>query len=221
MNVAAIVLARVLGYVEPIDLNPRGTVFYPEFTRELVERYNFQKFPQKLEEFDETKGVEFHQGRIGSKIIQKFVIWNSILVVETRTSTAESKEIMGDMITWAATRFNLNYRENMIRRYAYVSDLTFYSEAPMAGASPATRRLADRASRAVSDVWGESIMYQPLGFNIGHDPLTRKYGIAPFQIARRSEVPFSENKYFSEAPLPTDVHITLLEEYERDLLEKP
>jgi hypothetical protein len=44
--------------------------------------------------------------------------------------------------------------------------------------------------------------------------MSRKYGIASFLITHRAEARFSENKYFSEAPLPTDMHIAFLEEYE-------
>jgi hypothetical protein len=47
--------------------------------------------------------------------------------------------------------------------------------------------------------------------------MARKYGIAPFSITRRAESRFSENKYFSEAPLPTDIHISLLEEFEAEV----
>jgi hypothetical protein len=45
----------------------------------------------------------------------------------------------------------------------------------------------------------------------------RKYQIAPFSIARRAEARFSEDKYYSEAPLPTDMHISLLEEFEESI----
>jgi len=48
VKLSSVVLARVLRHTEAIDLNPRGTIFYPEFTQEFVERYKFQKFPQKL-----------------------------------------------------------------------------------------------------------------------------------------------------------------------------
>jgi len=214
VKLSAVVLARVLGYIEAIDLNPRGTIFYPEFTQEFVERYKFQKFPQKLEEFDESKGVEFHQGKIGNLVIQKFVIWNSILVVETRSNTADSKQILEEALLWGAGKFGLNYKPGMIKRFAYVSDLTFHSDVTLFNTNPAVTQLAAETSKAVSEIWQEPIKYEPMGVAVGHDPLSRKYGIASFSISYRGESKFSENKYFSEAPLPTDRHIALLEVFE-------
>lgn len=214
MKLSAIILARVLGYVEAIDLNPRGTLFYPEFTQEFVKQYQFQKFPQTIEEFDESKGVEFHQGKCGDKIIQKFVIWNTILVIETRSSTAEAKQILEEMLSWGSHKFGLAYKPGMIKRFAYVSDLTFFSDVPLFSFNPAVTQLAAKTSKAVSEIWQEPVQYEPLGIGVGHDPLARKYSIAAFSISHRVESKFTENKYFSEAPLPTDKHIALLEEFE-------
>lgn len=218
MQLSAIILARVLGYIESLDLSPRGKAFFPDIVPEIVKRYNFQKFPKTLEEFDETKGVEFLEGKAGNKVIQKFVIWNTLLVVETRSSTADSKQILEDMLVWGAEKFGLNYKPGMIKQFGYVSDLTFHSDAPLLGVSPALNKLAITTSDAVSEIWHEPIRYDPMVVTIGHDPLTRKYGIASFTIQRRAETRFSENKYFSEAPLPTDVHLKLLEQYEKDTL---
>lgn len=41
-----------------------------------------------------------------------------------------------------------------------------------------------------------------------------------FTIERRAGRPFSENRYFSVAPLPTTSHLSLLEAFERRLLAK-
>jgi hypothetical protein len=217
MKLSAILLARVLGYVEIFDLSPRGRVFLPEIVPEIVKRYHFQKFPQTLEDFDESKGIEFREGKIGDKVIQKFVIWNTLLVVETRSNTDDSKKILEDMLAWGAEKFGLNYRAGMISRFAYVSDLSFYSDFPLLSVSPTLAALAAKTGKALSDIWQEPVQYEPLNLTVGHDPMARKYGIAPFSITRRAESRFSENKYFSEAPLPTDMHWKFLEEYERDL----
>jgi len=217
VQLSAIILARVLGYIETFDLSPRGKVFLPEIVPQIVERYKFQTFPQTAEQLDESKGIEFHEGKSGDKVIHKFVIWNTLLVVETRSNTTDSKQILEEMLLWGAEKLGLNYRPGMIERFAYVSDLSFYSEVPLLSISPELTRLAQKTSRAISDIWQESIKYEPMHLVVGHDPLSRKYGIAPFSISRRAEARFSENKYFSEAPLPTDMHLAMLEEFEAEL----
>ncbi len=220
MELSAVILARVLAYVESFDLNPQGKLYFPDVVKALVERYNFQKFPQTLEEFDESKGVEFYEGRAGNKVIQKFVIWNTLLVLETRSSTADSKQILDEMLTWGVEKFGLNYKSDMIKHFAYISNLSFYSDVPLLSVNPALTSLATKTSQALSEIWQEPIHYEAVNFQLGHDPTVRKYGVAPFSITRRAEAKFSENKYFSEAPLPTDIHIRLLEQYEADMSSK-
>ena len=218
MKLSAVLLARVLAYVESADINPRGRAYFPDIATALVERYGFRKSPQTIEEFNEAKGVEFHEGRSGGTVIQKFVIWDTLLVLETHSNTDDSKRILGEMLTWGADKLGLHYHPEMIKHFAYISDLSFYSDAPLLGLNPAAKNLALKTSQALTDIWQEPIHYEPVNLQVGHDPTARKYGIAPFAISRRAEAKFSENKYFSEAPLPTDTHIALLEQYERDVI---
>jgi len=217
LQLSAVILARALGYIETFDLNPRGQVFFPDIVQEIAQHYNFHKSPKTLEEFDDSKGVEFLEGKIGGRVIQKFTIWNTLLVVETRSSTADSKQILEEMLEWGAAKFGLNYHRGMIRRFAYISNLTFYSDVPLLSVSPALTKLAKKTTQALSEIWQEPIQYEPVNFVVGHDPMARKYPIAPFSITRRAESKFSENKYFSEAPLPTDTHLALLEEFEAEV----
>ncbi len=218
MQLSAVILARVLAFVETYDLSPRGKTFYPDIVPEIVKRYRFQKFPTTLEQFDESKGVEFWEGKIGDNVIDKFVIWNSLLVLETRSNTTDSKRILEEMLLWGADKFGLNYKPGMIKRFGYVSNVTFYSDASLFVVNPALTRLAAETSKAVSEIWQEPLQYEPLSVVVGHDPLARKYGIASFTIQHRAEHKFSEKKYFSEAPLPTDSHLKLLEQYEKDTI---
>lgn len=199
------------------DLNPRGHVDYSAVGRGLVDRYSFQKYPPSLDEFNE-QGVEFFHGKWRGTTIQKFTILNSLLMLQTRSDTDDAKRILEDILTWGAEKFNLTYNPEMISGFGYVSSLTFYSDAPLLNESAAMTNLALRTGQLVSDIWKEPIEYRGVSIAVGHDPLSRKYPIAMFTIQRRADTRFSSNKYSSEAPLPTNAHLELLEMYERDVI---
>src|SRR5882757_9746592 len=114
MQLAAVTLARTLLFVESFDLNPRGKAYYPDIVQGLVEKCGFQKFPQKLEDFDENKGVEFLSGRWGDVTIEAVKIYGNGILLDTRVSTAESERIIGEALTWAASKFGLIYSPKMI-----------------------------------------------------------------------------------------------------------
>ncbi len=217
MELESVLLARASAWVEPVDLNPRGAVFYPDLTKALVTRYNFQKFPQKLEDFDESKGVTFGVGRLENTVIEQLVIYTYGIVLDTRVSTQESRRLLEEAFEWGHKEFGFVYRQDMIRRWQYASQVTFRSAAPMTGANSAVGKLAAAVAKSVADVTGENLKYDLAILGIDYDQLTRKHPLGRFSIQRRDNTPFSENKYFSDAPLPTDIHIRLLEQFEKDL----
>ena len=218
MRQSAVILARVLGFIEFADLTSGGTLPYTEIVRRLVERYSFEKFPKTFEELDIGKGIEFQMGKAGDRPIQKFVIWDTLLVLETRINTDASKSIMEEILVWSSKELGINYKPNSIKRFGYVSDVTFFSDAPLLKLHPAVENLAAKTSEELSRIWEEPVLCESLTVRVGHDPIARKYGIAPFSIEHRGEARFSENKYFSEAPLPTDVHVDMLEQFEKDIV---
>jgi hypothetical protein len=55
------------------------------------------------------------------------------------------------------------------------------------------------------------------GIFFGYDTTHTKPYAPIFTIERRADVPFVENKYFSTAPLPTDEHLKVLEDFEAAL----
>jgi hypothetical protein len=218
LHQSAVVLARVLGFIEIADILSGAKISVPEIVKRLTAHYVFQKFPQTIEELDPSKGIEFLVGSAGDIPIMKFVIWPTAIVVETRISTDASKSILEEALNWGARELGLNYKTGSIKRFAYISDVTFFSDAPLLEVNPAVSALAARTSEEVSRIWREPVRYESIGVRVGHDPLARKNGIANFSIERRSDELFSEGKYFSEAPVPTHIHWEMLEQYEKDIL---
>ncbi len=217
MELASILLARAMAWVEPIGLNPKGAVFYPELTKALVARYGFQRFPQKLEDFDESKGVTFGVGRLGDVVIEQLVIYTYGIMLDTRVSTLESRRLLEEAFEWGRKELGFVYTPAIIKRWQYTSQVTFRSTAQMTGANSAVERLAAAVAKGVADTMGENLKYDLAMLSLNYDQLTRKHPLGRFSIQRRDNTPFSENKYFSDAPLPTDLHMQLLELFEKDL----
>src|SRR5438309_1740683 len=100
MRLSAVLLARVIGFVEMNDLNPRGKVRLPIVASMLVERFGFVKYPQKPEEFDETKGVQFIEGNFDGIGIDKLTIWFNGVGIDVRSSTDEARAVLEKSFEW-------------------------------------------------------------------------------------------------------------------------
>jgi hypothetical protein len=219
MKLSAVHLARVLAFVESFDLNPRGAVFYPDLVKGMAEKFGFKKFPQKPEDFDEIKGLEFIGGTWGDVTVEKLTIYQNGLLLDTRVSTAESERIIEEGLAWGVKEFGLVYEAKMIKRRGYLSNLTFYSDCPtlLRSNSPVSK-LNERIYDSVSKISGDKTPWEPIVLTFHSEAIPRKPVGAAFTIQRRAETSFSENKYYSEAPLPTGEHIAMLEAFEADVI---
>ncbi len=217
MKRSAVLLARYYGLIQIEDLNNEGSLYYPDIVAALVERYGFLKFPQKIEDFDEVKGIEFVGGKVGKYVIEKLMLFNSGIYIDTQSSTDVSEAIWHEMMDWAVGKFGLTFRPEMVTRAAYVSNVTFHSDVPMLAVNPVLDNIAKRVSDEVAENFKQVLEFEPASVALSFDSLSTKFGVAGFSLQRREGVAFWENKYFSGAPLKTSVHWELLEEWERAL----
>lgn len=218
MQVKAILVARLLGFVELATLNPEGRIFFPNIISGIVERFNFQKYPTTPEQFDEVKGIEFHDGQWDGINVQKLVMYNNGFLVETQSSTDDSERIMLASLEWAKTELGITFDPKMIYRRRYLSDLVFSTDAPIIDGFSPISNLVTNLSDMTEAVLDERLHYAGLRLDVDFERFQRQAPIAPFTIQRRNDYAFSDNTYYSEAPLPTELHVQLLEEYEKDIL---
>lgn len=220
MRLSAVLLARVIAFVEMNDLNPRGKLRWPTVVPLIVDHFGFMKFPQKPEEFDEQKGVEFLEGSINDVGIDKLTVWFNGIGVDVRSSTDDAKKTLEDSFEWLKKDAGLSYSPEMIKRWAYLSQITFYSDFELNTVHPAIANLSTKVSNAVSRIQGLDYQFQAISLALGFDRTTRQSPISDFSIQRRADTPFSEKKYFSQAPLPTNQHLALLGEFEAELIRR-
>src|SRR5689334_17841351 len=126
MKNVSVVNARTLAWLDLFALLPKGGIFYPELTKEIIQHYQFQKFPQTIEEFNMDKGVEFHAGKSGQKVITKLTLFGTLIAVESRGGTDVSQDIILEILEWAKIKFGLKPPEGI--RWGYVNDLYFETD---------------------------------------------------------------------------------------------
>ena len=118
MEVLAVRTARVVAYLNAEELNPQGRSLAHDFMRAFVERYAFVKQPTTPDEILDTqnKGITFEVGKLNDIAIQRLVLFDWGIVVETSSSTDDSEFVLNDMLDWGAKTFGLSNRPSLITR---------------------------------------------------------------------------------------------------------
>lgn len=222
MKLASVVLARFIAIISLEEMNPVGRIFYPDLANGLVEQFRFQKVPKESWELSlaGTSGVEFEHGKVGDIVIQKLSIFRSGLVLDTASSTSDSKSALREILAWGVEKFAINYKPEMVKRTSYYSQVVVYLDTSLDSLNSVLSLLCKRVSELVSAQFGQPILYETYGISLSLDPTTTKLAPGGFSVEKRAEIPFSENKYFSGAPLQTEDHLKLLEEFETALKGK-
>jgi hypothetical protein len=99
----------------------------------------------------------------------------------------------------------------------YLSQLTFASDFLLNSLHPALKKLGDQITKAAAGQFPQPTAYETTGVVLNLDEWNLRVPIGSFRIERLAGVPFSDKRYFSAAPLPTNEHIRLLREFEASL----
>ena len=218
MRVMSIHLARALAFMELGELNLGGKVFLPDLVKALTDRYGFLQNNSSNSNELKEKGLIFESGYWQGRLIKTLSFNLSIVFVDTEESTDLSQSTLVELLEWARKELGANFSQHSIRRWAFVSNIIFQSDFPMLfGQNKALNSVASKINSAVQKNLHETLDFQPSKLTIGHDPSTRSSVLAPFSIQHRTNTLFEDNIFFAEAPVPTDLHLELLEELESDL----
>jgi hypothetical protein len=217
MRVMSILLARALAFMELGELNLGGKVFLPDLVKALTERYQFLS-NNSMDKADlQEKGLLFETGTWQGRDIKKLSFTPSIVFLDTEESTDLSQKILIDLFEWARKELGANFTPALIQRWAFVSDIVFQTDFPLLrGERKVMTSVADKITQAVNVNLREVLDFQPSKFYIGHDPGKRVGEIAAFSIQHRINTLFDDNIFLGEAPVPTSLHLELLEEIESE-----
>jgi hypothetical protein len=225
MKLKSVMLARAIWIFDIQDLNPKGKSIFPDLFDWLRDQYHFEKFPKSIDDRDQHGGWAFSEGEFQVKeeifIKVDLAIYNDGLVATTRSSTSDSEAFLANALELLCEDYSLLFDPQMIRRKLYLSEINVAVEGSLRAINPALGEFSKKISSALS-LDGE-VGFQPTGIIFGIDQTalpTSKQLFSGFGFERKAGAPFSENRFYSKAPLPTDQHLKLLEELERTMMKE-
>lgn len=220
MKLVAIKQARSIWLANVVDLNPRGIDLMP-LIAPIVRKYDFKLYPNKPEELfgKDVREIKFSGGSFQQDIKKQpinidLTIYNDGFVVDTRSSTKDSDAFLSDLLTWVSTEFNLVPYQEVLRSQIYLSELWVQMHKNMNSLNPKLKIFAEKITSLTKSHIHHNIAFETSGIIFWTDP-TMINPPNPFRLERIIDRPFSENRYYSAAPLQTEVHLELLDELEK------
>ena len=217
MKLLSVDIAQAWWYGPTRDLNPRGISWFSVISSCLVDLYKFKVLPDRKDK-DKPEGLKFQDGEFNyvetdRPIAVNFSIYPGGVSAETGFSTNASDIFLADLFTKLHEEFKMPPFPEVIRLKRYISQLWVSTDKSLAVLNPKLQKIVDFLSK---NGWGGGINFEVGGLSIWPDQ-TVKFPPPAFSIERAANIPFSENRYLSRAPLETDQHLALLDEIEEVL----
>lgn len=197
------------------EINPYGKDI-KQVIRAIGERYHFTQYPKEDKDFigignNPKDGAEFLGGTFRDLVVG-VTVFDDGIVAETRASTTETDAFVEDLLQWLVIQFGFVYEREMVLSKHYVSQLLVTTDRSVAALSPKLAGFATKLS-GLTSTDNNPVVYEPSGIIFRSDP-ANKVSPSVFTFDRRAGAPFRENKYYSQAPLQTQVHLEMLSELE-------
>jgi len=229
MKIKNVKLARAIWLFDLQDLNPSGRDIAEDLFEWIKTAYSFPIAPDLramlvartvqpvAENQAPANGAVFERGHFQTRAdvfieITKLTIFNDGIVVDTPSSTEDGDRFAQDLLETASREFGLTYDGETVRRRMYLSELMLRSDISFDLINPKLAAFANRISEAFSEE--PKPRFEFGGLQFWSEPNdTGKHKL--FTLERQASKALAERRYYSQAPLQTDVHFKLLQELER------
>jgi hypothetical protein len=186
----------------------------------LEERYLFLQVPRTIAEYNLESGVTFLSGVFrGRNTIDKFQVYARGIICETREETDISDEFLDDVLNWAEADLKLEVPDRASMARAYFSQIEIRFSTSLSNSLNMFSGVGQSISNMVQSYRASVVPPLEASSIKLYMDTSAMTGPAPFEFLfeRRANTSYSENIYFSAAPLRTKDHLQILQELENVL----
>jgi hypothetical protein len=220
MKIVAHELGQLLYLIPLEELRPLHGIYPLTFVTKLAERYKFLTGPDLSEPWEKinSEGFKFDSGRIMKDGVELFVnslgIYHDGIVVNCYT-TDDAQTFLDDALEWAKAEFGLR-RPTSIPRIRYQSHIIVEFDKQLSTLIVNFENITDVLGKYYSQLYGISNSPKLNRLSFRCDPQSLPQGAMEthFSLERRANHPFTDERFFSVAPLTSAAHVAILEEIE-------
>ena len=216
MKLLSVGLARALWFMDTNELNPGGKDIFTHLFPSLLEDYKFKTYPKQGDDLGE--GMKFTLGEWvrddGTVLPLSVTIFKDGIAADTWSSTKDSEEFL-EAVLGELPELGFAYDPEMVRRKAYASQLNVKCTKQLHSLNPGLVEFAGRVSSAVGGT-----VFDVVAIELWPDQ-TQAFKPVNFSFQRKIGEPLDSDRYWSQAAVPTDTHLELLEHLEALLSGQP
>jgi hypothetical protein len=186
----------------------------------IAARYGFTRLPAITTREDMAKnGTQFGVGQFeidGARVnIPDFIVYNDgIVAVAEKTEWAD--KFLEDVVQWVKGEFGFRDFSSGIRKL-YASTLIVDFEWPLSRLLRGYELISELISSRTITIMPsrKPLQFSRLDFEVDKTELEGQLALPKFILERRSGVLFSQERYYTVAPMHTASHIEVLTEIEK------
>ena len=209
MKLLSVGLARVAWMFDVNELNPSGKDIFTHLLPSLIEDYKFKTHPTASD--DLSQGIKFTRGEFvkedGTVIALNLTIFTDGIVADTFSSTTDSEAFLR-VASADLPELGFAFDPEMIRKKAYLSQLTVKCSRPLHALNPKLVEFASHISSAVGET-----EFRFSAIELWPDQ-TRIVKPANFSFQQKLGESPDSDRYWSQAAVSTAKHLELLDELE-------
>jgi hypothetical protein len=221
MRLVALEIGRASLLFPLEEISPLIPVDGRQIVEGIASRYNFRGFPPPNISRDESakSGIKFENGlfTVDGKLITiaDFTAYSDGIVVSS-TTTEGASAFIDDLLPYLRETFGFREFISKVQR-TFISQVVVEFDRPLSGLLATYDKIAALISAQTGPTYGLSAQmgFARLDFEFDKASNHLRYIIPRFFIERRPGVPFSQERYFSSAPMHTRGHLGLLEQIEK------
>lgn len=185
----------------------------------VAQRYEFARIPS-LESLKD--GAKFQHGRrsVEGKVIpiKELAVYNDGVFCESET-TEDARLIIDDFILWIQHAFGVRPQRTHVGRWHF-STLVVEFASEINAALSSLRHTQSAYQAAMKETYGVDAPSLPSRIAFGPDPSNyNPHFQSEFLIERRIGTSYTANRFFCRAQLPTSIHLSLLQDFENEILQ--